>query len=154
MSRTSTTGRTVFARARQAMDAMWKETMRVGGGWILEVDVRKFFDTLDHTHLRELAGHRIRDGVIRRLIGKWLNAGVMEDGNISYPESGSPQGGCISPILANVYLHYVLDVWFEKTVKPQLSGSAKLIRLWRSDKLTRRCCGGCVTRLQALKYPH
>ncbi len=111
-----------------AMAALWKETMRIGGGWILEVDLRKFFDTLVHSHLRNLVSHRIRDGVVRRLIGKWLKAGVMEDGNISYPESGSPQGGCISPILANVYLHYVLDLWFEETVKPHLSGSAKLIR--------------------------
>ncbi len=111
-----------------AMDVLWKETMRIGGGWILEVDLRKFFDTLVHSHLRDLVSHRIRDGVVRRLIGKWLKAGVMEDGNISYPKSGSPQGGCISPILANVYLHYVLDMWFEETVKPQLPGSAKLIR--------------------------
>jgi len=114
--------------AHDAMDSLWKETMRISGGWILEVDLRKFFDTLDHSHLRELVGRRIRDGVVRRLIGKWLKAGVMEDGNISYPESGSPQGGCISPILANVYLHYVLDTWFEEIVKPQLPGSAKLIR--------------------------
>ncbi len=112
----------------QAMDALWKETTRIGGGWILEVDLRKFFDTLDHSHLRDFVSHRIRDGVVRRLIGKWLKAGVMEDGNISYPESGSPQGGCISPILANIYLHYVLDMWFEETVKPQLPGSVKLIR--------------------------
>lgn len=111
-----------------AMGALWKETMRISGGWILEVDLRKFFDTLVHSHLRDLVSHGIRDGVVQRLIGKWLKAGVMEDGNISYPESGSPQGGCISPILANVYLHYVLDMWFEETVKPQLPGSAKLIR--------------------------
>ncbi|KKM91328.1 hypothetical protein LCGC14_1229690 [marine sediment metagenome] len=111
-----------------AMDSLWKETMRIGGGWILEVDLRKFFDTLDHAHLREFVSRRIRDGVVRRLIGKWLKAGVMEDGNISYPDSGSPQGGVISPVLANVYLHYVLDMWFEEIVKPQLSGSAKLIR--------------------------
>jgi RNA-directed DNA polymerase len=111
-----------------AMNALWKETMRLSGGWILEVDLRKFFDTLVHSQLRELVSHRIRDGVVRRLIDKWLKAGVMEDGNLSYPEAGSPQGGCISPILANVYLHYVLDVWFEEIVKPQLRGSAKLIR--------------------------
>ena len=114
--------------AHDAMDALRKETLRISGGWILEVDLRKFFDTLEHSHLRALVGRRIRDGVVRRLIGKWLKAGVMEDGNISYPESGSPQGGCISPILANVYLHYVLDMWFEEIVKPQLPGSAKLIR--------------------------
>ncbi len=111
-----------------AMNSLWEETMRISGGWILEVDLRKFFDTLVHSHLRELVSKRIRDGVVRRLIGKWLKAGVMEDGNISYPKSGSPQGGCISPILANVYLHYVLDMWFEETVKPQIQGSAKLIR--------------------------
>ena len=111
-----------------ALDALWQETTRIGGGWILEVDLRKFFDTLDHSHLRDFVSRRIRDGVVRRLIGKWLKAGVLEDGNVSYPESGSPQGGCISPILANIYLHYVLDTWFEETVKPQLSGSAKLIR--------------------------
>ena len=111
-----------------ALDALWNETRRIGGGWILEVDLRKFFDTLDHAHLRDFVSHRIRDGVVRRLIGKWLKAGVMEDGNLSYPDSGSPQGGCISPILANVYLHYVLDTWFVKAVQPQLPGSAKLIR--------------------------
>jgi group II intron reverse transcriptase/maturase len=111
-----------------ALEVLRRETTRIGGGWILEVDLRKFFDMLNHAHLREFVGRRIRDGVVRRLIGKWLNAGVMEDGNVSYPESGSPQGGCISPILANIYLHYVLDVWFEKIVKPQLPGSARLIR--------------------------
>ncbi|RMH34281.1 MAG: group II intron reverse transcriptase/maturase [Nitrospirae bacterium] len=114
--------------AHDALDVLWTETMRVGGGWILEVDLRKFFDTLDHSHIRNLVSRRIRDGVVRRLIGKWLKAGVMEDGNVHYPECGSPQGGCISPMLANVYLHYVLDTWFEETVKPQIAGSAKLIR--------------------------
>lgn len=66
--------------------------------------------------------------MIRRLIGKWLKAGVMEEGSVSYPDAGSPQGGVISPLLANIYLHYVLDQWFEETVKSQLRGSAKLIR--------------------------
>jgi len=94
----------------------------------LEVDIRKFFDTLTHSHLREFLRHRVRDGVLLRLIGKWLNAGVMEDGSVSYPESGSPQGGVISPLLANVYLHYVLDVWFEQEVQPRLAGRAFLIR--------------------------
>jgi hypothetical protein len=66
--------------------------------------------------------------VLKRLIGKWLKAGVMEEGNVSYPDSGSPQGGVISPILANVFLHYVLDTWFEEEVKPRLRGRAYLIR--------------------------
>src|SRR5436305_4034912 len=95
--------------AHQALEALWKQTMDSGGGWIVEVDIRKFFDTLDHRHLRELSGKRVRDGVLLRLIGKWPSAGVMEDGAISYPDSGSPQGGVVSPLLANVYLHYVPD---------------------------------------------
>jgi RNA-directed DNA polymerase len=90
--------------------------------------VAESFDTLDHAHLRELLQHRIRDGVLLRLIGKWLNAGVLEDGNVTFPEAGAPQGGVVSPLLANVYLHYVLDVWFEQDVKPRLQGRAFLVR--------------------------
>jgi group II intron reverse transcriptase/maturase len=114
--------------AHQALDSLWQQTMKSGGGWVLEVDIRKFFDTLDHAQLRELLRRRIRDGVLLRLIGKWLNAGVLESGNVSFPEAGSPQGGVISPLLANVYLHYVLDVWFEQEVQPRLKGRAFLIR--------------------------
>ena len=102
--------------------------MGVNGGWVLEVDIRKFFDTLDHKHLQEFVSRRVRDGVLRRLIGKWLNAGVMEEENLSFSESGSPQGGVISPLLANIYLHYVLDEWFEKQVKPLMRGKCRLIR--------------------------
>jgi len=114
--------------AHQALESLWKQTMDQGGGWILEVDIRKFFDTLDHARLREFLQRRIRDGVLLRLIGKWLNAGVLEDGSVSYPEAGSPQGGVISPLLANIYLHYVLDSWFADEVLPRLQGRAFLIR--------------------------
>jgi len=114
--------------AFQALDAVWKATMDVQGGWVLEVDIRKFFDTIDHKQLQEFVAQRIRDGVIRRLIGKWLNAGVMEDGNVTYSNEGTPQGGVISPLLANIYLHYVLDEWFEHTVKPLMQGKCRLIR--------------------------
>jgi len=114
--------------AHQALAAVWDATMEVKGGWVLEVDIRKFFDTIDHRQLQEFVSQRIRDGVIRRLIGKWLNAGVMEDGNISYSDEGTPQGGVISPLLANIYLHYVLDEWFEKQVKPVMRGKNRLIR--------------------------
>jgi hypothetical protein len=92
------------------------------------VDIRKFFDTLDHAHLRDFLRLRIRDGVLLRLIGKWLNAGVLEDGAVTVPEAGTPQGGVVSPLLANVYLHYVLDVWFAQEVQPRLRGRAFLIR--------------------------
>ena len=114
--------------AHQALQAVWDATMDVFGGWVLEVDLRKFFDTLNHKHLREFVSRRVRDGSLRRLIGKWLNAGVMEDENLSFSESGSPQGGVISPLLANIYLHYVLDEWFEKDVKPRMQGKCRLIR--------------------------
>jgi hypothetical protein len=114
--------------AHQALDALRQQLMGMGGGWVVEVDIRKFFDTLDHAHLRELLRRRIRDGVLIRLIGKWLNAGVLEDGSLTFPDAGSPQGGVVSPLLANVYLHYVLDVWFEEEVKPRLKGRAFLIR--------------------------
>jgi hypothetical protein len=70
----------------------------------------------------------VRDGVLLRLIGKWLNAGVAEDGSVSYPDAGSPQGGVVSPLLSNIFLHYVLDLWFEQEVKPRLKRRAFLIR--------------------------
>jgi group II intron reverse transcriptase/maturase len=112
----------------QALDSLWKQAMAMGGCWLLEVDLRKFFDTVDHGHLQAIVRQRVRDGVLTRLIGKWLNAGVMEKGQLSYPETGTPQGGVISPILANILLHEVLDVWFESEVKPRLQGHAFLIR--------------------------
>jgi RNA-directed DNA polymerase len=114
--------------AHQALEALWQQTMQIGGGWILEVDIRKFFDALDHAHLRSLLALRVRDGVLLRLIGKWLNAGVLEDGALTYPAEGTPQGGVISPLLANIYLHNVLDEWFEREVKPRLRGRAFLVR--------------------------
>ena len=83
--------------AHQALDAVWQQAMGNGGGWVVEVDIRKFFDTLDHAHLRELLRQRIRDGVLLRLIGKWLNAGVLEEGAVTYPEAGTPQGGVVTP---------------------------------------------------------
>jgi group II intron reverse transcriptase/maturase len=114
--------------AHQAMDDLRGWLVRHGGGWVLDVDVRKYFDTIDRGHLREFLQRRVRDGVLLRLIGKWLHAGVLEEGSLSYPDEGTPQGGVISPLLANIYLHYVLDAWFEEEVKPVLAGEAKLIR--------------------------
>ena len=114
--------------AHQALQALWQQVTALGGCWLVEVDIRKFFDTLDHAHLRALLRQRVRDGVLLRLLDKWLSAGVREDGELTYPEAGAPQGGVISPLLANVYLHYVLDVWFEKVVKPCLKGRAFLVR--------------------------
>src|SRR5207244_3790744 len=95
--------------AHQALAALWQQVMDLGGCWLVEVDIQKFFDTLDHAHLRDLLRQRVRDGVLLRLIDKWLQAGALEDGELTYPEAGTPQGGVVSPLLANVYLHYVLD---------------------------------------------
>ena len=114
--------------AHQALEALWQQTMKMGGGWIVEVDIRKFFDTIDHGHLRAFLKRRVRDGVLLRLIGKWLKAGVLEDGCVTHPEAGSPQGGVVSPMLSNVFLHYVLDDWFEREVQPRLKGQSFLIR--------------------------
>jgi len=114
--------------AHQALDAVWRQVTEMGGCWIVEVDIQKYFDTLDHAHLRELLKQRVQDGVLLRLIGKWLNAGVLEDGSLMHPDAGTPQGGVISPLLANVYLHYVLDVWFTRDVQPRLRGRSFLVR--------------------------
>jgi group II intron reverse transcriptase/maturase len=114
--------------AHMALQALWQQVMGLGGCWLVEVDIQKFFDTLDHAQLRAFLQRRVRDGVLLRLIDKWLKAGVFEDGGLTYPEAGSPQGGVISPLLANVYLHYVVDEWFEQVVKPCLKGRAFLVR--------------------------
>ena len=114
--------------AHQALRVVQNQTVMMAGRWVLEVDIRNFFGTLDHSQLRNILRKRVRDGVLLRLIGKWLSAGVMEDGAIEYPESGTPQGGVISPILANIYLHEVLDAWFVQQVAPRLRGHAVLVR--------------------------
>lgn len=112
----------------QALDALRDHVMAMKGGWLLDLDVKSFFDTVDHGQLRAMIRERISDGVIQRLIGKWLRAGVMEEGNLHYPEEGTPQGGVISPLLANIYLHEVVDVWFEEEVKPRMVGKAEMVR--------------------------
>jgi RNA-directed DNA polymerase len=114
--------------AHQALQALQDQSMRQAGGWVLEIDIRKFFDALDHKHLIEVLRRRVHDGVLLRLIRKWLHAGVLENGSLHYPDSGTPQGGVISPVLANIFLHHVLDVWFEQVVKPRLSRTARLFR--------------------------
>ena len=114
--------------AHDALEALQRTTTMMGGGFILEVDIERFFDTLDHARVREILSHRVRDGVIARLIGKWLNAGVMQGNTLTHPEAGTPQGGVISPLLANIYLHEVLDEWFVREVRPRLSGRVELVR--------------------------
>jgi group II intron reverse transcriptase/maturase len=114
--------------AHQALDELQHQAVCMAGGWILEIDIEKFFDRLDHAMLRTILHKRVRDGVVLRLIGKWLNAGVLDNGCLVHPSAGTPQGGVISPLLANIYLHEVLDTWFERKVKPRLTGKTAFVR--------------------------
>ena len=114
--------------AHNALDRLRTEVMDMWRGWLVEVDIRRFFDTLDHAKLRQILERRVRDGVLLRTIGKWLNAGVLEGTSVSFPDQGTPQGGVISPLLANVYLHEVLDKWLEERVKPRCHGNVVLVR--------------------------
>ena len=111
-----------------ALASLWEGTMRMHGGWMLEVDVEDFFGTVDHSHLRDFLDRRVRDGVVRRAIDKWLGAGVIEKGRHVRSSSGTPQGGVLSPMLANIYLHEVIDRWFEEDVKPRMKGACLEIR--------------------------
>jgi RNA-directed DNA polymerase len=114
--------------AHQALEDLWQGLMKMRGGWVLELDITAFFDSLDHSRLRQILDQRVRDGVLRRTIDKWLAAGVLEEEELSHPDAGTPQGGVVSPCLANVYLHDALDLWFEKSVKPRLQGRGFMIR--------------------------
>jgi RNA-directed DNA polymerase len=114
--------------AHQALQAVRGAIMEQGGRWILDVDLRKYFDSIDRAKLRQFLDQRVTDGVVRRLIDKWLKAGVLEDGQLHHPDTGTPQGGVISPCLANAFLHHVLDEWFAEQVEPRLRGPSTLVR--------------------------
>jgi RNA-directed DNA polymerase len=124
-----------FRRGRsqhKALKELRENLIKQGINWVLVADITGLFDNLDHGILRELIKRKMNDGNLIRLIGKWLNAGVMEEGNVYHPETGTPQGGVISPILSNIFLHYVLDDWYVQEVKPRLKGRSFLIR-WADD---------------------
>jgi group II intron reverse transcriptase/maturase len=102
--------------------------MSQGLWWVVDIDIVKYFDSISHSHLRDFLDQRVTDGVIRRMIDKWLKAGVLEDGLLRHATEGSPQGGVISPCLSNIFLHHVLDEWFETEVRPRLKGGCTLVR--------------------------
>jgi RNA-directed DNA polymerase len=112
----------------QALEMLFKEVSYEGRYYIIDADITNYFGSINHGKLREFLDLRIKDGVIRKMIDKWLKAGVLEDGQINYPLEGTPQGGVISPLLSNIYLHYVLDEWFNETIQPRLKAGSKLIR--------------------------
>ena len=114
--------------AHDAIRALDRAVHQGGVNWILEADIMSFFDSLDRTQLKELLQIRVADGSLLRLIGKLLRAGVLDGEEYSEPDLGTAQGSALSPLLGNVYLHYVLDAWFVQTVQPQLRGRATLVR--------------------------
>lgn len=113
--------------AHDAIDAIKEGLWNSGGGFVVEVDISGFFDNIDHGVLRTFLDQRVRDGVIRRAIDKWLRAGIMEDGTFQNSKLGTPQGGVISPLLANIFLHELMDTWFVNEVSPRVRG-AQIVR--------------------------
>ena len=114
--------------AHDAVEDLSEGLYEMHGGWVLDVDIRSFFDSLDRAKLKDLLRKRVVDGVVTRLVGKWLRAGVLEGGVLQHVEAGTPQGGVISPLLANIYLHEVLDTWWAKDVLPRMHGKAFMVR--------------------------
>jgi RNA-directed DNA polymerase len=112
----------------QALHELREQCRTLHINWIVDADVSGFFDTLDWGLLREFITQRVKDGGILRLIGKWRHAGVLEAGALTHPDKGTPQGGVVSPMLANIFLHHVLDEWFVKDVQPRMQGRCLLIR--------------------------
>jgi group II intron reverse transcriptase/maturase len=111
-----------------ALDVLDKVIMTKPINYVVDMDIEKFFDTIDHEWLMKCLRQRIEDTSLLRLISRFLKAGVMEEGKFIQTDKGTPQGGVLSPILANIYLHYILDLWFEKKIKRQCKGFAQLIR--------------------------
>ena len=114
--------------AHQALQEIRNKVMDHKAHYVLDIDIMKFFDSIDHNELRKVLDQRVVDGVLRRLIDKWLKAGVMEEGQLSNPDTGTPQGGVISPLLANIFLNHIIDQWFEQEVKPRLKGKGSMVR--------------------------
>jgi group II intron reverse transcriptase/maturase len=114
--------------AHQAIEYMFKEVSFKGLHHIIDADIKNYFGSMNHAILREFLDLRVIDGVIRRIINKWLKAGILEGKQLSYPEDGTPQGGLISPLLSNIFLHYVLDEWFSEQIQPLLIGKSFIVR--------------------------
>jgi len=111
-----------------ALDAIYVAITQRKVKWVLDADIRGFFDMLDHEWLMKLVGHRVSDPIVLRLIRKFLRAGVSEDGEWTKTVVGTPQGAVISPLLANIYLHYVLDLWVNWWRRHQTRGEVYIVR--------------------------
>ena len=118
-------GRSAHDAIRDLTDALYRGRYE----FVVEADIRGFFDHIQHDWLLKMLERRIDDGALLGLVRKWLRAGILEeDGRVEHPETGTPQGGIVSPVLANVYLHYVLDLWFELRVKKSNRGQSRMFR--------------------------
>jgi RNA-directed DNA polymerase len=117
-----------YFSAHGALIYLRQQCLELGINWIIDADIRKFFDTISWEQLRTILQKRINDGAILRLIGMWLHVGVLEEGQVRNQEMGTPQGAPVSPILANIFLHEVLDEWFQKEVRPRMGGNCFLAR--------------------------
>jgi RNA-directed DNA polymerase len=114
--------------AHQALARVGEVITNGGTQWLVEADIKGFFDHVSHDWLMRFLGHRINDPVLLRIVRRFLKAGVLEDGVFAASETGTPQGGLVSPVLANIYLHYVLDLWFEKGYARSCKGRGYLVR--------------------------
>ena len=114
--------------AHDALDAVFEATFRDRLCWVIDCDISKYFDAIRFDHLRDFLDMRIKDGVVRRMLDKWLKAGVLDKGVLTRSETGTPQGGVVSPLISNVFLHHVLDEWFETVVTPLMRGQCRLVR--------------------------
>lgn len=124
--------------AHDAIDYMFRQVSFEGMHYVIDADIKDYFGSIDHGMLRGFLDRRVKDGVIRRMIDKWLKAGILEEGQLSYPKEGTPQGGIISPLLSNIYLHYVLDKWFSEEIQPLLRGKSFIVRF--ADDCAPRSC--------------
>ncbi|MBU0478453.1 group II intron reverse transcriptase/maturase [bacterium] len=112
----------------KALNVLDKTIMTRPVNYVVDMDIRKFFDSINHQWLMRCLRQRIKDTSLLRLVARFLKAGIMEEGKFIKTDRGTPQGGILSPVLSNIYLHYILDLWFEKVIKKELKGYAKLIR--------------------------
>jgi len=133
-------------RQHQALDAPVVGIETKGVNWVLDADIRGFFDAIDHDWLVRFVEHRIADKRVVRHLKKWLQVGVLEDGKRSRMEVGTPQGGRISPLLANIYLHYALDLWVQQWRRTKAHGEVIIVR-WADD-----CIMGFQHKSDALKF--